>query len=106
MFQIQVVGKIKTHITFSNFLPENHAIYEIMSKDMAESWKPQTIWRMLFACWLIKATRAKAQARARERTPSHTHASTRMKSPRSLTHGSNGLGKARECSVTRILRVL
>ena len=62
---------------FSNFLPENRAVYEIMSKVMAEPERPQmTIWRRV-ACWTSRATRAQAYARAREPTPkrarAHTH---------------------------------
>jgi hypothetical protein len=33
MFQIKVVEK-NTHFMFSNFFPENRAVYEIMSKMM------------------------------------------------------------------------
>ena len=34
--------KIKnTHFTFSNFFPENHAVYEIVSKTMVQPEGPQ-----------------------------------------------------------------
>jgi hypothetical protein len=37
--------------------PENRAVYETMWKNAAESGRPQkTIWRMRFACCIIKAT--------------------------------------------------
>jgi hypothetical protein len=56
MFQTKVVEKIKTHIVFSKFFPENFAFYEIMWKNV-EWVKPQmTIWRMRIACWIRKAT--------------------------------------------------
>jgi hypothetical protein len=32
----KVVEKIKTHFTFNNIFFENHAVYEIMSKNMVE----------------------------------------------------------------------
>jgi hypothetical protein len=49
--------KQNTHFMFSNFFPENCAIYEIMWKHMVEPDRPQmTIWCMRFTCWIIKAT--------------------------------------------------
>jgi hypothetical protein len=58
MFQIQLVEKIRTHILCSvTSFPENHAVYEIMSKNVVEQERPQTIWRMRVACWISKATR-------------------------------------------------
>jgi hypothetical protein len=42
---------------FSNFFPENRAVYEIAWKSMVETSRPQmTIWRMRIACWIPKAT--------------------------------------------------
>jgi hypothetical protein len=36
---------------------ENHALYEIMWKNIVEQGRSQmTIWRMLVACWIPKAT--------------------------------------------------
>ena len=54
------------HSMFRNpFPPKISAVYKLMSKNMVESKKPQiTIWRMRFACWVRKATRART----------HTHA--------------------------------
>jgi len=48
----------KTHFLFNKvFFFENHAVYEIMWKNMVQSDKPQmTIWRMRIACWIPKAT--------------------------------------------------
>ena len=47
---------------FSNLFSENRAGYEIMSKNMVEPERRQTVWRMRVACWINKATRAQAQA--------------------------------------------
>jgi len=55
MFQTKVVEKIKTHFMFNNvfFFSENHAVYEIMWKNIVERGRPQmTIWRMRIACWI------------------------------------------------------
>ena len=59
MSHTKVVKKIKTHILFSVtfFFLENHAVYEIMWKDIVERGMPQmTVWRMRFTCWIPKAT--------------------------------------------------
>ena len=37
MFQIKVVKKIKTHILCSETFSENRVVYEIMSKNVAET---------------------------------------------------------------------
>jgi hypothetical protein len=37
MFQIKVVEKIKTHILCSETFSENRVVYEIMSKNVAET---------------------------------------------------------------------
>jgi hypothetical protein len=56
MFQTNVIEKIKTHISCSNFFFENH---EIIWKNMEEPDRPQmTIWRMRIACWIPKTTNA------------------------------------------------
>jgi len=42
---------------FSNFFPENRAVYEITWKNTVEPGRPQmTVWRMRFLCWISKAT--------------------------------------------------
>jgi len=57
MFQTKVVEKIKTHIVFNNFFPENRAVYEIMWKNTVERGRAQmTIWRMHIACSIPKDT--------------------------------------------------
>jgi hypothetical protein len=39
------------------FFPENHAIYDIMWKNIVEPAGPQmTVWRVRIACWMRKAT--------------------------------------------------
>jgi hypothetical protein len=46
-----------THFMFSNFLLENHVIYEIMWKNTVKLGRPQmAIWCMRIACWVAKAT--------------------------------------------------
>ena len=54
MFQTKLVEKIKTYFMFNNFfLPENHAVYEIMWKNIVERGRPQmTIWSTRIACWI------------------------------------------------------
>ena len=50
MFQAQVLEKIKTRILCSITPPENHAVYEIMWKNIVEWSRPQmTIWHMRIA---------------------------------------------------------
>jgi hypothetical protein len=61
-----------THFVFSNFFSENRAIYERMSNHLVEPERSQmTIWRRV-ACWISKATRAKASDCALA-PPPHTH---------------------------------
>ena len=80
MFQIKVVGKNQnTCFMFSNFFPENRAVYEIMSKNMVESERLQiAIWRRV-ACWISKATHAEAHLRARAPTPTRACTCTHTK---------------------------
>jgi hypothetical protein len=76
----------KTHILYSvTFVfPENGAVCEIMSKNVVEPERPQTIWRLRVAYWISKVRRAHANARARAPTPppphppTHTHAQREM----------------------------
>ena len=44
-----------THFVFSNFFPENRAVYEIMWENVVEQDRPQTTWRTRTACWIPKA---------------------------------------------------
>jgi len=59
-FQTKVVEKIKTRILFSIPVPphpENHAVYEVMWKNIVGPDRPQmSIWRMRISCWIAKAT--------------------------------------------------
>jgi hypothetical protein len=58
MFQTKFERKSK-HIYCSITLPENHAFFGIMWKNIVEPGRPQTaIWRMRIACWIPKATNA------------------------------------------------
>jgi hypothetical protein len=42
---------------FKNFFKKNHAVYEIMWKNIIEPGMPQmAVWRMRIACWIPKAT--------------------------------------------------
>ena len=57
MFRTKVVENIKKHIfMFNNFFSaENHAVYEIMWKNIVEPGRPHmTRWRMRIACWTAK----------------------------------------------------
>jgi len=40
MFQTEAVGKVKTHILYSVTLLKNHAVYEIMWKNLVELDRP------------------------------------------------------------------
>ena len=52
---------------FSNFFPENRAVYEIMSENMVELGRPQmTIWRLRVAYWISKARRAQTRPYPRQ----------------------------------------
>jgi len=55
-----IVEKIKTHNLCSiTPPPQKNAFNEIMWKNTLEPGRPQmTIWRMLIACWIPKATKA------------------------------------------------
>jgi len=52
-----------THCMFKNFFPpENHAVYEIVWRNMVKSDRPQmTIWRMRIPCWIPEATNTHTQ---------------------------------------------
>jgi len=53
---MKVVEKIK-HITHSVTFLKNCAVYEIMWKNIVQQGRPHmTIWCMLIACWIPKAT--------------------------------------------------
>jgi len=44
------------------FSPENHAVREIMWKNLVEPDRPQmAIWRMRVACWITKATNSHSE---------------------------------------------
>jgi hypothetical protein len=56
MFQTNIVEKFRTHILCSITFFENHAVYEIMWKNVVEWGRPQmTVWRMRIACWIPRA---------------------------------------------------
>jgi len=38
------------------FFFENHAVYEIMWKNIVETGRPRMTWHMRIACWIPKAT--------------------------------------------------
>ena len=63
---------------FRNF-SRKCAVYEMMSKNMVEPDRQQTIWRMRVACWISKDTRVQAHARAHAptHTPAHVNARAR-----------------------------
>ena len=44
-----------TLFMFNKFFPENHAIYEIMWKNIVDPGRPQMpVWCMCIACWITK----------------------------------------------------
>ena len=54
MLEAKVVEKIKTHVLSSVTFCFNHAVNEIMWKNIVERDRAQmTIWRMLIACWIL-----------------------------------------------------
>jgi hypothetical protein len=58
-----------THFMQNNFISENRAVYETLSKNIVEPERPQTtIWCMCIACWISK------QKPAPMHTHPHTHA--------------------------------
>jgi hypothetical protein len=60
---------MKTHILCSTtFSSENHAVYEIMSKNMVETDRLQMTIRLRVACWKSKATRTQVKSQARAYT--------------------------------------
>jgi hypothetical protein len=58
MLQTNVGEKTKnTHFMFSNFFVRKSCPLRDNVKNVVERCRPQTtIWRMLFACWIPKAT--------------------------------------------------
>jgi hypothetical protein len=56
MFQIKVLEKIETYITFNNFLWQSY-LFEITWKNIEQLGRPQmTIWSMDITCWILKAS--------------------------------------------------
>ena len=46
-----------TYFMFNNYFFENHAVYEMMWKNILELGRSQmTVWHMPIACWVTKAT--------------------------------------------------
>jgi len=49
------------HFTFNKFFFLNHAVYEIMWKNVVEPGRPQmTICGLRVACWVTKATKTQS----------------------------------------------
>ena len=64
---------------FSNFFfSENHAVYEIMSKNVVEpeATNDVTIWRIRVACWISRSTSIHARAHAHAPILTHAHTTT------------------------------
>ena len=75
MFPTKAVEKIKTHFMFNSFFPENRAVYERLWKKFGaakEATNCNINWRMRFACWISKATRAHMTTPSRTYTHTHT----------------------------------
>jgi hypothetical protein len=66
-----------THFMFNNFIFENLAVYEIISKNVVVPEGPLTTsqYGVRVACWISKPTCTHSQAQAN--APGHTHARTR-----------------------------
>jgi hypothetical protein len=74
-----------------NFLLKNHAIYEIMWRNIVESGRPQwTIWHMRIACWISKIT--------------YTHSEYVLLT--TFFHCNNGCMNAPQCYIICTLPVL
>jgi hypothetical protein len=71
-----------THVLCSIPFSENHAVCEIIQKNVVRPERPQIVWRRV-ACRLNKCTRMQEHARARApvSTHTHTHSSARTHSP-------------------------
>ena len=51
-----------TYFMFSNFLFENHAVYEIKWKNIIDLGRPPTTpWRMRNLCWIPEATNTSSE---------------------------------------------
>ena len=62
----KIVEKIKTHIKYNFFSPENHAFNKIIWQNMVQPDRPEVtndniIQRMRFTCWLTTAISSHAQ---------------------------------------------
>jgi hypothetical protein len=53
--------KIKTHMLCATIFFENRYVYEKMRKNISQSDRPQTIWRMRIASWIPKATKTQSE---------------------------------------------
>jgi hypothetical protein len=69
------------HFMFSNFLPEIRDIFEIMTKNVVEPERPQTMGCLRVVCWMSKATRTHTHALASGRKHTHTHNSGNINAP-------------------------
>jgi hypothetical protein len=57
IFQTKVVGGKKTRFMPNDFFFKHRTVYEVMCRNIVQPGRPQTtIWRMLIACWIPKAT--------------------------------------------------
>jgi hypothetical protein len=57
MFQANFVEEIKIQILYLIFFFENHAVYDIMWKNIVNSGSPQmAVLRVAIACWINKVT--------------------------------------------------
>jgi hypothetical protein len=53
----KLLEKTKTHFMFNRLFSENHAVYEIMWKNIVEPGRPQmAIRRLRNVCWIPNAT--------------------------------------------------
>jgi hypothetical protein len=117
MFQTKGVEKMKTHILCSMIFSENCTVYEIMSKNVVETERPQMTSQ--YGANALRAGLPRLYARMRMHTPtrpgthmySWTHARASMHTQTNtqyllLFHSNNGFVNAPQCYVIRTLAVL
>ena len=95
-----------THFVFHKFFSENRAVYEIMSKNMVELERPQTIWRLRVEYWVSKDTGARRCTEKHIQMPAHICPHSRLHTQIEQCNGNSGFVNAPQCYVPRILPLL
>ena len=82
IFQIRLQRKSKHTFYVQWLFSKNYAVYGIMSKNMVEPERTQTIWRLSVEYWISKPTRSQhTPALLHRHLPTHTHTHTRTHAP-------------------------